>query len=68
MEEQLKELLAQIGPEALLFLIDLLQQLSDEQINQLKQSLQQMIGQSQGQQAQSPAPTPPPQGQQNIYG
>lgn len=63
-EQQFMALIEQIGPEALLMLIDMLTQLSPEQIQALQEQLAAMVQQG-GQGQQQAAPD---QGTQNIYG
>ena len=62
-EQQLMALLQEIGPERLLMIIQIIEQLTPEELAQFKQALAQEIQGGQ-QQAQPQAP----QGQNNLYG
>lgn len=62
-EQQLMALIEEIGPDRLLIIIQMIMQMSDQQIQALVNQLAQM---AQGQQTQ-PAPEES-QGQNNLYG
>jgi len=62
MNEQFMQILQQVGPEAILIIIETLAGLSEEQLQQLIQELQQLAQQGDGQALQEPS------AQQNLFG
>jgi len=63
MEGELQEILQAIGPKRLMMLIQVLAQMTREQVQQLLQQLAQMV-----EQEENPQSAAPNQGQSNIYG
>lgn len=61
----LQKLLEQIGPEALLGLIQAILQMDENELKQLIQALQQAVQQGGG---GAPQGSQPSQGQQNLFG